>query len=142
MTAARNSATQILHRQSVRLQEIQAAGHVDEFHRIELYRLLKELYEAQGAAGHIETFPFPRQYAYFSYVFAWLFMLHLPSYTLIAFVFNAMEIARSTSENSFGNGINDVPMNAICRTVEIDLREMLGEEDLPPKLEPVGDILM
>lgn len=162
MATARNTATQILHRQSARLQELQAAGLVDEFHRIELYKLLKEFYDNQGAAERIKTFPFPRQYAYFSYVFAWLFLLLvpfglvpefvkygesmvwllIPFYTLIAFVFNTMEIAGSTSENPFENGVNDVPLNAICRTIEIDMREMLGEKDLPPKLEPVGDILM
>ena len=37
--------------------------------------------------------------------------------------------------------MNDVPMTAICRTIEIDLREMLGETDLPPKLAPIDDIL-
>ena len=35
-----------------------------------------------------------------------------------------------------------MPMTAVCRGIEIDLREMLGEKDLPPRLEPVADILM
>lgn len=159
---ARNTATQLLQAQSARLQELQAAGMLGEYQRVELYRLLKEFYDNQGAAERIKTFPFPRQYAYFSFVFSWLFLLLvpfglvpeflkfgesmiwllIPFYTLIAFVFNTMEIAGSTSENPFENGINDVPLNAICRTIEIDLREMLGEKDLPKKLEPVGDILM
>ena len=162
LAAARNTATQILHVQSARLQELQAQGLIGEYQRVELYRLLKEFYDNQGASERIKTFPFPRQYAYFSFVFSWLFLLLvpfglvpeflkfgesmiwllIPFYTLIAFVFNTMEIAGSTSENPFENGINDVPLNAICRTIEIDLREMLGEKDLPKKLEPVGDILM
>jgi putative membrane protein len=33
-------------------------------------------------------------------------------------------------------------MTALCRTIEIDMREQLGETDLPPKLEPVDWILM
>ncbi|MFC7667466.1 hypothetical protein ACFQT0_08755 [Hymenobacter humi] len=31
-----------------------------------------------------------------------------------------------TSENPFDNQINDVPMTAICRSIEIDLREPAG----------------
>ena len=30
----------------------------------------------------------------------------------------------------------------MSRTIEIDLREMLGETDLPPALQPVNNILM
>jgi putative membrane protein len=35
-----------------------------------------------------------------------------------------------------------VPMTAICRNVEIDLRQMLGEESVPAPLRPVNDVLM
>lgn len=37
--------------------------------------------------------------------------------------------------------MNDVPMNALCRTIEIDLREMLGETELPES-EPVHDNIL
>jgi len=53
-----------------------------------------------------------------------------------------MEIVGDNSEDPFENFINDVPMTALCRTIEIDLREMLGETDLPPKVMPEMDILM
>ena len=53
-----------------------------------------------------------------------------------------MEQIGDTSENPFENAINDVPISAICRGIEIDLREMLGETNLPPKIEPVDGILM
>ena len=33
-------------------------------------------------------------------------------------------------------------MIAICRTIEIDLRQLLGEEDVPAPLEPVDGVLM
>jgi putative membrane protein len=46
------------------------------------------------------------------------------------------------SENPFEGLGNDVPMLAICRTIEIDLREMLGERDLPPAVEPKNGVLM
>lgn len=36
----------------------------------------------------------------------------------------------------------DVPMLSICRTIEIDLLQMLGETDLPKPIQPVHDVLM
>jgi putative membrane protein len=52
-----------------------------------------------------------------------------------------MEIVGDNSEDPFEGFINDVPMTALCRTIEIDLRQMLGEEDLPDAIQPIDDIL-
>lgn len=158
----RNAATQIMRRQSKDLQHLYQKGLLDSFHHVEMARTITEFYNQQGGAERIKTFPFPRQYAYFSVVFVWLFILLLPfglipefeklghqyvwlvipAHLLISWVFNTMEIVGGSSENPFENTINDVPITAICRTIEIDLREMLGETDLPAKPVPVHDILM
>jgi len=52
-----------------------------------------------------------------------------------------MEIVGDNSEDPFEGFVNDVPMTALCRTIEIDLREMLDETDLPEKIKPVNDVL-
>jgi ion channel-forming bestrophin family protein len=157
-----NVAAQLLRQQSAHLRELRAQGLLSDIYHNELERLLIELYNQQGAAERIKSFPFPRQYAFFSYVFVWLFIFLLPFglltemakiggwhvwftipfYTTIAWVFNTMEVVGDTSENPFENAINDVPMSAICRNIEIDLREMLAETDLPPRLQAVDNILM
>ena len=56
-------------------------------------------------------------------------------------MFNVIEVVGHTSENPFENDIYDVPMTSICRSIEIDLRELLGETELPPKIEVVDDVL-
>ncbi|GAB4029253.1 bestrophin family protein [Spirosoma gilvum] len=157
-----NPATQIIRHQSKHLHELRKAGLISEFYHSDMERMLIEFYNQQGAAERIKSFPFPRQYAYFSYVFVWIFALILPFgmitemarfsewslwltvpfYTVIAWVFYTMEVVGDTSENPFENSINDTPMTAICRNIEIDLREMLGETDLPQRLQPVDNILM
>jgi putative membrane protein len=53
-----------------------------------------------------------------------------------------MEKIGEATENPFEGSSNDVPMAAISRSIEIDLREMLGETDLPEPLKPVNNILM
>ena len=37
---------------------------------------------------------------------------------------------------------NDIPMMSLCRVIEIDLREMLGEKELPPGIESKKGVLM
>jgi putative membrane protein len=60
---------------------------------------------------------------------------------LVSWVFVTMEGIGDASEDPFERSMNDVPMNALCRTIEIDLREMLGETELPEKETPAGNIL-
>jgi putative membrane protein len=45
-------------------------------------------------------------------------------------------------KNPFENDDNDTPMTALCRTIEIDLRQQLGEKDIPAPIEPVDGVLM
>ena len=157
-----NPATQIVRQQSKQLRELRQSGLISEFYHSDMEKMLTEFYNQQGAAERIKSFPFPRQYAYFSYLFVWLFVIMLPFgmltemskassshiwltipfYTLIAWVFYTMEVVGDTSENPFENSINDVPMTAICRNIEIDLREMLGETELPQRTQAVNNILM
>ena len=61
---------------------------------------------------------------------------------LAAWVFLMMELVGDYSENPFEGLGNDIPMLAICRTIEIDLKEMLGEEEIPGPVKPINNVLM
>jgi putative membrane protein len=37
---------------------------------------------------------------------------------------------------------NDIPMMSLCRVIEIDLREMLKEEDIPKPIQAKDNVLM
>lgn len=157
-----NPATNLLREQSAILARLRDSGYMSDYYHVELERMLAEFYNQQGACERIKSFPFPRQYAYFSFVFTWLFIivlpyglltemarvsgwhvwLTIPFYTVIAWIFNTMEVIGDTSENPFENSINDVPMTSICRNIEIDLRDMLGESELPQRMQAVDNILM
>ena len=71
-----------------------------------------------------------------------LIWLTVPICVLISWVFYTMETVGDSSEDPFENFINDVPMTALCRTIEIDLRQMMSEKNVPEPLKPVNDILM
>ena len=56
---------------------------------------------------------------------------------LVAYTFFGLDALGDEIEEPFGTSDHDLPLEAICRTIEIDLRAALGERDLPPPLLPV-----
>ena len=56
--------------------------------------------------------------------------------------FLIIESVGAELRNPFEGAPNDTPMTALCRTIERDLRQNLGEERIPPPLEPRGGVLM
>ena len=53
-----------------------------------------------------------------------------------------MELVGDYTENPFEGLGNDIPMLALCRTIEIDLKEMLKEDEIPTALEAKRGVLM
>ncbi len=165
----KNIATHIVKNQGLHLQKLLLEEKITEFDKQIFHGNLEEMYNLQGKCERIKNTPFPRQYAYFSTFFTWLFVLLLPfgllsvfekqisnlndaNYwwffslfiffsILISWIFITMEKVGSNSEDPFEGRINDVPMTALCRTIEIDLRDMLDEKDLPPKIKAQDNIL-
>jgi putative membrane protein len=159
-----NSATQILRRQGEQLREaVEGTPRLtEEFRLIAMMDLVTEMYTLQGKCERIKNTPFPRQYAYFATVFTWIFVvllpfgivgelssrgdlmiwLSVPMSVVLSWIFVTMDTVGDTSEDPFENFINDVPMTTLSRTIEIDLRQMLGEKDAPEPIQPVNDILM
>lgn len=152
-----NAALHLLHRQAAALAELKRRKWLDDYEHSDLMKFVLEAIAQQGAAERIKTFPFPRQYANFSVIFVRLFIfllpfglirdmstpwLVIPFSVVISWVFNTMEQVGDSSENPFENGINDVPMSAICRNIEIDLKELLGETELPARVQPSDGVLL
>jgi putative membrane protein len=160
--AAPNKATRILADQSHDLRVLNEAGLLTEYRQVELTRVLGHLFDQQGMCERIKNFPYPRQFATINLYFVWIFILLVPlgmleefhSYgpnmgwltipfsSLVTWVFHTMEKIGDVTESPFQGGANDVPITAISRTIEIDLRAMLHEENLPIPLEPVKNILL
>ena len=155
-----NVAVHILSLQSKALLKLKKEGHIENFRHIELERMLGECYTLQGKSERIKNFPFPRQYATVNYIFVWLFLILLPfgmlnvfsrtgdSYmgwmaipftVVVSWVFILMEMVGDYSENPFEGLRGDVPISTMARGIEIDIRQMLDETDLPGPIKPVGE---
>ena len=64
--------------------------------------------------------------------------LVLPFTMLVSWVFILMEMIGEYSENPFEGLYNDVPISSMARSIEIDIRQMLDETELPGPVEPAG----
>ncbi len=60
---------------------------------------------------------------------------------LLAYAFFGLDALGDELEDPFGLTQNDLPLHAMARTIEIDLRESLGEKNLPEPLKPVNFFL-
>ena len=65
----------------------------------------------------------------------------VPFTMLISWVFFLMMKASDSMEDPFEKCVNDLPLNTMVRAVEIDLRESLGDENIPEPIKPIDDVL-
>lgn len=157
-----NTATQIINEQSRELTKLRNQRIINDFHHIELENVLRAFYELQGKNERIKKFPLPRQFAHMSQIFVsififllpfsmipellklgeWALWISIPLCALIGWVYVMMEIVGENTANPFQGLVYDIPMMSLCRTIEIDLKEMLGEKDLPPSVKPKNGVLM
>ncbi|SCY10363.1 bestrophin family protein [Flavobacterium caeni] len=166
----KNRAAQLLAKQSEDLKMLADSGKLDNYRFVEMQKVLRDLYDQQGRSERIKNFPYPRQFATINTIFVQLFC-HLlpfgllkdfdklnetatgilqghmvwfviPFSVLISWVYTALDQIGESTENPFEGGPNDVPISQMSRTIEIDLREMLGETELPPALQPKNNIIL
>ncbi|HNZ90171.1 MAG TPA: bestrophin family ion channel [Acidovorax sp.] len=57
---------------------------------------------------------------------------------IVAYTFFGLDALGYEIEEPFGMESNDLPLDTLCRAIEINLRESLGETDLPQPLQPVN----
>lgn len=158
----KNTATQLIAIQSKEIRELTVEGSLGEFPRLEMQRTLFLLLDSQGKCERIKNFPYPRQFATLNLLFVWLFILMvpygllqefekigaaftwmtIPASVVVCWVFHTMDKIGDASENPFEGSPNDVPITSLSRVIEIDLREMLGEREIPAPIQPVNNILM
>jgi len=151
----KNIPTQLNVKQSKRLKEIYKEEKLNGFEYVQLNNTLNAHLDIQGSCERIKFTIFPRLYAYYTTSFTWAFSTvliislidefdwqTLLIRALVAYVFLVVNQLGAQLKNPFENKASDTPMTSLCRTIEIDLKQMLGEKDLPKPLEPENGILL
>jgi putative membrane protein len=159
LAKANNIPNMILLTQGMRIKEGMRLELLGAFDNISLEPTVAGFSNFQGACERIKNTPMLRQYDFFTRLFMYAFMLLLPFAllgefsrmnilflmppvsVLISFVFAIIGKVGEVNEDPFENRITDIPMTAMCNTIERDLKEMLGEDTLPPKVAPQNGYL-
>jgi putative membrane protein len=112
------------------------------------------LMDAQGGAERIKNTPMPKQFEFLPQFFVLVYCLMLPvgvvenlgwftplGSTLVGFMFLALDKVGRDLEDPFDSSIHDVPITAIATTIEINLRQLLGDSKLPDPEKPIDGVL-
>lgn len=159
LSSVQNKPNFLLHLQSIRIKEAMRLEMLGAFDNISMEPNLATFNNWQGACERIKNTPLPMNYQYFTKLFLYVFIfvlpislvgdfakvnmawLAIPVSFLISFVFAVMNRVGEINENPFENQLQDVPMTSLCNTIERDLKEMLGETNLPQKITPENGYL-
>lgn len=128
---------------------------VNEWEMQRLDATLSELANVLGACERIKNTPLPRQYDYYPELLIKVYCILLPFVIVdqvglwtpcvtlvVGFAFLVLNRIGKNLEDPFENQPYDVPMTALSRTIEINLRQALGEKDLPAPVAAVKGVLM
>lgn len=164
----KNRATQLMASQSKELSEAYTKGDINDFQWTQINQQLVKFTDSQGKAERIKNFPYPRNFSSITTYLLMLFILfvpfgilkeldklgegtalegltiwfNIPFSLMVTWCFHTLDSVGEASVNPFEGSPNDVPITQISRTIEIDMRDMLDESDLPPAITPKNNIVL
>lgn len=109
-------------------------GMMHEFETIGM-----EVVEAIQAHMKVHTSPIHPIVEYVGRYFIWF---TIPFTVIVSWIFHTMERIGENTENPFEGNSNDVPITTMSRGIEIDIREMIGDdkEQIPAPIDTQFDI--
>lgn len=150
-----NPPERIIQRQGIELRDAYQRGWLTDILLVQLDQTLVELNHVQGRSERIKTTPLVRPYSYFQRLivhtlgtllpFAFVAntgWVMIPLSFAVSFVFLALDLIGSRTEDPFENRMDDTPLSTISRTIERNLLSTLGEKELPPNLLPKNGVLL
>ena len=139
----------LLDRQLEQLVELNREGRLNDFRLQSMDHTLREHINIQGGCERITKTPMPPLYALLANrlveFYAVLFPLAVvdalgwwtvPINLLVCTAFSLIAEAGRVLEDPFTMYYNGLPLSSISRMIEVNIRQRLGETDLPPMLEP------
>jgi len=128
------------------LSEFRKKDSLGVFEHIQLDNTLVRLCASMGKAERIKSTIFPMTYRLYLHFIIYIFLitlsialtdinifLEIPLLILISTAFFLLEKTATYMQDPFDNKPSDTAMSAISRTIEINIKQLLKEEDVPMK---------
>ncbi|MFM7566712.1 MAG: bestrophin family protein [Flavobacteriales bacterium] len=126
-----------------RIQQLMDESKIDSLQWKQLNKHLDQLVDSLGACERIRNTPIPYSYSLFFKKFIFMYVVTMPlafvevfeywSVLISTFVFYAlvsMEILAEEIEDPFGLDTNDLPLDAICKTIDTNLWEVFSTKNI------------
>jgi putative membrane protein len=117
-----------------------------------LENLLTDVCDVQGGCERIKNTPIPWSYTVLIHSLVAAYCLALPFgliattklatpivVVMISYAFLGLDAVGDELEDPFGTDMNDLPLSTLSRMIEVNLRQLLGETDLPAFIQPDTD---
>lgn len=131
------------------IKTLKEKGQIEIFAQIQLDNTMVRLCDSQGKAERIKSTVFPVTYRIFLHSIIYLFVVTLsislnnvaghfeiPLLVLLSSAFFLLEKTATHMQDPFENRPTDTAVTAIARTIEINLKEILGEDNIPKPMTP------
>jgi len=151
--ARANTANGLLDGTGRRIADAQRNGWIDTIQQTQMEAVLVDIANAQGGMERLKNTPLPNQYRFFPTLFTHLFCILLPiglveslgfatplGSTVAGLMFLAVLQIGDDLVDPFANTVHDVPLTAMCRTIEIDLLQSIGDQ-APDPVKPDDGVL-
>jgi ion channel-forming bestrophin family protein len=149
-----NRPIAILQRQGDRFCEAYRKNWIHPQHLPVLEQSLISLTDIQGGCERIKNTPIPLSYTSLIHQIVAIYCIALPFglvktvgaftpivVTIVAYAFYGLDAIGDEIENPFGLDANDLPLSSLSTMIEVNVRQRLGETDLPPLRKPKGGLL-
>lgn len=150
-----NKPLALLQLHSSDLAGFRSKDEVGEIAHVQLDNTLVRLCDAMGRAERIKSTVFPVTYRHFLHFIIYLFVItlsisltdieiyfELPLLLVISAAFFLLEKSATHMQDPFNNKPTDTAMTAIARTIEINIRQLLRESEIPNPAKPNDFYLM
>ncbi|MBN8610896.1 MAG: hypothetical protein J0L92_09950 [Deltaproteobacteria bacterium] len=137
-----------------RIQVAWSKGWIHPLHVGILEQSLVTLTDIQGACERIKSTPIPMTYTTLIHRIVAVYCYGLPFgvvsevgaltpivVLVVSYAFFGLDTIGDEIEQPFGYDDNDLPLDQMSRLIEVNLRQRIGETDLPPLLKPVDEYL-
>jgi putative membrane protein len=144
-----NRPVAILQSMGYRFRDAWQRGWIHPMHLPMLEQSLTALTDIQGGCERIKNTPIPLSYTSLIHQIVAIYCFALPfgivksvGYLtpivvgIVAYAFFGLDAIGDEIENPFGTDANDLPLSGLSRMIEVNLRQRLGETELPPLLKP------
>lgn len=150
-----NKPLALLQLNALQIAKLKEKEQLDIFSQIQINNTLVNFSNSMGMVERIKNTIFPSTYRLFLHFFIYIFVITLcialrdiesrfeiPLLLVISSAFFLLEKSATNLQDPFSNEPTDTPVTTIANTIEINVKQLLNEKDIPEIKQPYSFYLL